>query len=125
MKLLLDTHVLLWALSDSPRLTPGLRAALGSAQSAYLSAVSVWEISIKRALGKLEAEDDIVAVARRAGCLPLSITWDHADRAGRLPPHHADPFDRLLIAQALCEGMVLATADAKLAKYGVALVEGA
>ncbi|MEL6621149.1 MAG: type II toxin-antitoxin system VapC family toxin [Pseudomonadota bacterium] len=118
MRLLLDTHVLLWALVDDPRLSTAHRDALGQGDL-YLSAASVWEVGIKRALGKLDVPDDIFDVAERAGCRPLPITWTHAQAAAALPPHHADPFDRMLIAQAQQEGLTVLTADAKFALYDV------
>ncbi len=121
MRLLLDTHIILWALSDDPRLSAQHRAALTGDHTLLVSAVSIWEISIKRALGKLVAPDDIIEVIRDAGCVALAITWEHGDRAGRLPPHHADPFDRLLIAQSLCEGVPLVTADRVFKHYDAAL----
>ena len=118
--ILVDTHVLLWALADDPRLTPRMRGVLDTTQLRFLSAVSIWEIEIKRALGKLWIDGDVVAIAGRAGFSPLAITWDHAAEAGRLPPHHADPFDRLLIAQARIEGVPILTADQSFAAYDVA-----
>ena len=122
MRLLLDTHILLWALADDPRLRQEVRKALLNADALVVSAATIWEISIKRALGKLSIEGDPVSFARRAGCQPLPISWDHADAAGNLPPHHADPFDRLLIAQARCEGLTLATADRMFRHYEVDLL---
>lgn len=121
MKLLLDTHIILWALNDDPRFSAHHRTALDGEATLVVSAVSVWEISIKRALGKLSAPDTIVEVIRGAGCVPLAITWDHGDSAGRLPPHHADPFDRLLIAQAQAEAMPIVTADKIFQMYDVDL----
>ncbi len=121
MKLLLDTHIILWALNDDPRLSAHHRAALDGDAALIVSAVSIWEISIKCALGKLVAPENIAEVIRAAGCQPLAITWAHADRAGRLPAHHADPFDRLLIAQAQCEDLPLVTADKAFTAYDVAL----
>lgn len=122
MRLLLDTHILLWALADDPRLGLRHREMLNGAAELYLSAASVWEISIKRSLGKLKAPDELIETARQAGCRPLTITWAHADAAGALPAHHADPFDRLLIAQAQIEAMTLVTADRAFASYGVRVV---
>jgi len=118
VKLLLDTHVLLWALSDAPQLSNHHRALLNSDAAEFLvSSVSVWEISIKRALGKLIAPSDLLETVKSAGCIPLSISWAHADKAGDLPPHHADPFDRLLIAQSQLESIPLVTEDRLIAKY--------
>lgn len=87
-----------------------------------VSAVTVWESAIKRGLGKLDAPTDLLAQLERAGVELLPITARHADRVAALPPHHRDPFDRLLVAQALAEGMPLASADGRLDAYGVDLV---
>jgi PIN domain nuclease of toxin-antitoxin system len=84
-----------------------------------LSAAVVWEIAIKRALDKLEVSDDPVATLLGAGAVPLPIGLDHADLAARLPAHHRDPFDRLLVAQAITEGAVIASRDAAFRDYGV------
>lgn len=121
MRLLLDTHILLWALNDDPRLTAAMRERLGAADTLIVSAVSIWEISIKRASGKLLVRGDVMETARRAGCRPLPVTWAHGDAAGRLPLHHADPFDRLLIAQARTEDLTLISADRQFRAYDVAL----
>jgi PIN domain nuclease of toxin-antitoxin system len=85
----------------------------------YASAASAWEIEIKRALHKLEAPDDLLATIAATGFENLSITADHAVEAGRLPPHHADPFDRVLVAQARLDRLTIVTADSKLARYDV------
>lgn len=122
MRLLLDTHVLLWAVLDDPRLTRAQADAIGSAEL-YLSAASVWEIGIKRALGKLDVPDLIFEIASDAGCRPLPISWTHAEAASALPAHHNDPFDRMLVAQACCEGLSLASSDSRLALYDVTLVK--
>ena len=122
MKLLLDTHIILWALNDDPRLSATHRTALEGEATLIVSSVSIWEISIKRALRKLSAPDTIVEVIRGAGCVPLAITWDHGDRAGQLPPHHSDPFDRLLIAQSQIEAMPMVTADKMFQAYDIDLI---
>jgi PIN domain nuclease of toxin-antitoxin system len=84
-----------------------------------VSAASIWEIAIKRALGKLSAPDDLLETISEEGFIFLAVTPWHAWRAGDLPPHHRDPFDRLLAAQALVEGIPLLTADPRFAPYGV------
>ncbi|MEP3333625.1 type II toxin-antitoxin system VapC family toxin [Sedimentitalea sp.] len=121
MRLLLDTHVLLWAVLNDPRLT-GAQAQAISDGELYLSAASVWEIGIKRAIGKLDVPDALLNIAVDAGCRPLPISWTHAEEAAGLPLHHTDPFDRMLIAQARCEGLHLASSDSKLSAYDVDLV---
>ncbi|MCC5966298.1 MAG: type II toxin-antitoxin system VapC family toxin [Natronohydrobacter sp.] len=121
MRILLDTHVLLWAVLDDPRLSIAQRQAIDAGEI-YLSAASVWEIGIKRALGKLEVPDEIFRIAQDAGCRPLPISWVHAETAAALPPHHSDPFDRMLIAQARCEGLNLLSSDMRIAAYDVELI---
>ena len=124
MRLLLDTHILLWAMLDDPRLGMGARTAMAGAEAIHVSAVSVWEIAIKSALGKLAVPEDLFDQALAAGVRPLPISWAHAQGVERLPAHHADPFDRLLIAQARQEGMVLVSADSKFRAYDVELIDG-
>ena len=116
--LLLDTHLLLWALAEPTRLGKHLRRQL-DASDVYVSAASIWEIAIKAALGKVDADPQLVdAAIEPTGFLPLPITGAHAAAVGLLPPHHRDPFDRLLIAQARSEGLRLVTNDAALRVYG-------
>ena len=119
-RLLLDTHVVLWALAEPAKLTRPARTALEEAENeVFVSVVSGWEIAIKRALGKLEAPDDLEAAIRMQGFEPFLMTFHHAAEAGSLPPHHRDPFDRMLIAQAQAEGLVLVTRDPDIPRYGV------
>jgi len=122
VKLLLDTHVLLWALAEDHKLSDAQRSAI-EASELFLSSVSIWEIGIKRALGKLDVPPGIIAQARASGCQELPVSWKHAEFAADLPKHHADPFDRMLIAQAISEGLVLCSSDAKLAAYGADLIQ--
>ena len=120
MRLLLDTHVLLWSLAEPRKLRGGTRAALADAHNdVFVSAVSGWEIAVKRALGKLEAPDDLEAGVRQQGFLPLDLTFRHAEQAGALPPHHGDPLDRMLVAQAQVEGLVVVTRNARIPLYGI------
>ena len=84
-----------------------------------MSAVTGWEIAVERALGKLEAPDDLETGVRQLGFLPLDLTFRHAEQAGALPPHHGDPFDRMLVAQAQVEGLVVVTRDARIPRYGI------
>jgi len=113
--------VLLW--SGQGTLETRARRTLESADEIMLSAASIWEIEIKRARGRLTAPVDVTERALREGFVALSITLAHAREAGRLPLHHRDPFNRMLVAQARLEGMTLATADATLSAYDVPLLE--
>lgn len=117
---LLDTHVVLWALSDVPRLTPPVREVLDAPVTRVcVSVVSAWELRIKSALGKLTMPDDLPAQLAAARFEILTITLAHALAAGALPPHHRDPFDRMLVAQAQLEGLTLVTHDARMRPYDV------
>lgn len=123
MRVLADTHVLLWWLADAPDLSTVHRAALADAENeVFFSAVSVAEVAIKVSLGKLEAPDGLQGALTDDGFTELPLTAEHAARLRDLPWHHRDPFDRMLIAQAQCDRLVLATADPRLAAYGVELV---
>lgn len=121
MRLLLDTHILLWWLGDDDRLGTTARAAIGDGRNDVLvSSVSVMEIAIKRSLGKLDAPDDIFGALAEEGLDELPLLSRHAVAIEHLPWHHRDPFDRMLVAQALTEGLVLVTHDDRLRDYGVA-----
>ncbi|MCL4720730.1 MAG: type II toxin-antitoxin system VapC family toxin [Gammaproteobacteria bacterium] len=118
MRLLLDTHLLLWALGSPSKLPAGARRLIMSSE-VFVSAASLWEISIKAGLGKLAADPiEVLGALEPAGFLQLPVTGEHAAGVIRLPPLHRDPFDRLLVAQALAEPMRLLTNDAVLAGYG-------
>ena len=124
MRLLLDTSILLWSLAEEHKLNPHARELLTSNDSAlYLSSATGWEIAIKYALGtlRLHAEPRVLLpeAVRRLGMHPLDISLMHAIEAGRLPQHHRDPFDRMLIAQAQTEQLVLLTADRVFERYNV------
>lgn len=120
MKLLLDTHVVLWALVASPRLGRSCTAAITSGDNeVYVSAVSVAEVAIKSAVGKLRDADDFVELVEQADFGELPLTALHADRLRTLPMHHRDPFDRLLLVQAQVEGLTFVTADAQCTAYDV------
>ena len=124
MKLLLDTHTLLWWLADDPDLAASARDAIADGNNRVLvSAASAWEISIKQALGKLAAPSGLEEALEESDLEPLPIRLDHALAAGALPPHHADPFDRMLTAQALMEDAVVVTRDLRFADYGVRIVD--
>lgn len=119
MRLLLDTSIVLWAMADDPRLSAAARERIGKATSVHVSAVSIWEMSIKAALGKLKADVDAVAeLIPKAGFVELPLTFEHARAVHRLPDHHRDPFDRMLVAQAISEPLRLLTSDRALGRYG-------
>jgi PIN domain nuclease of toxin-antitoxin system len=120
VRLLIDTHILLWA-DERPRLiVRPLRAAMrDQANEVVVSAATVWEIAIKRAMGKLRFDQPVVAAVLALGFEILPVAGVHAEHAGGLPRHHDDPFDRMLIAQAYLEGMVLGTQDGRMRPYGV------
>jgi PIN domain nuclease of toxin-antitoxin system len=118
VRVLLDTRLLLWALSAPSKLPASARRLINDAD-VFVSAASIWEISIKTALGKLSADpQQVLAALEPAGFLSLPIVGEHAARVLTLPPIHRDPFDRLLVAQALTEPMRLLTNDAVLGGYG-------
>lgn len=123
MRLLLDTHILLWWLTDDPRLSANVRAAISDPRNDVLvSAASAWEMSIKQALGKLAVPDDLSAEIRRQGMVALPVDIDDGLRAGSLPHHHRDPFDRMLIAQAIRHRLVLASTDSQFGDYDVVVL---
>ena len=121
MRLLLDTHLLLWAAGTPKRLSAAARRAIGSPDnSLFFSAASIWEITIKRGLGRADFVVDARLLRRGLldnGYAELPITSEHALTIETLPQIHKDPFDRLLVAQAIVEGMILLTADASVAQY--------
>lgn len=118
MRLLLDTHVYLWWLQDHPHLSPAARARIMAATDVYVSSASIWEASIKIGIGKLDADiDALVAEIDNSGFRELPVSARHAAMVTRLPDLHRDPFDRILVAQALCEPLRLLTADSILRGY--------
>jgi PIN domain nuclease of toxin-antitoxin system len=120
VRILPDSHALLWLLKDSPRLGVRARELMVDDDNPFLlSAAAVWEIRIKQALGKLEHLPTGFEVFEEVGLTPLPITHAHAEAAAALPPHHRDPFDRMLIAQAQLEDAVVLTADSAFAAYDV------
>jgi PIN domain nuclease of toxin-antitoxin system len=124
MRLLLDSHVLLWSLADSPKLTANLRREIVDPNNEVLvSAASVWEIAIKKQLGKLVIPDNLLETIEASDFKPLPINFAHVVTAGNLPRHHDDPFDRMLIAQAQSEGLVLVTRDHRFDAYAVELIK--
>lgn len=127
MRLLLDTHVLLWSATDPDRLRDETREAIeDGSNDVMVSVVSAWEIAIKQSLGKLDlpkpAEEWLPDVLRRTGLDVVDLGLTASLRVRALPWHHRDPFDRLLVAQALDGGMTLVSRDSALAAYGVALL---
>lgn len=117
---LVDTHALLWWLTDDPRLPSAARAALADPESDPLvSSASVWQIAVKRSLGKLSAPDDLPDRIVKQGFRWLPVTAAHAWQVRDLPLHHRDPFDRLLVAQALSEHLPVLTGDARFSDYEV------
>ncbi|MHB2021019.1 MAG: type II toxin-antitoxin system VapC family toxin [Candidatus Xenobia bacterium] len=118
MKLLLDTQVLLWFLADSRRLARPAKKQIVDADEVWVSAASIWEISIKAAIGKLKVNPaDVAAEIAPNGFAELPVLARHAIEVAHLPWHHRDPFDRLLIAQAAAEPLLLMTSDRILSKY--------
>lgn len=126
MRLLLDTHILLWALSDDPRLSPEARSLLLTPSAELVvSTVSLWEIALKRGLRPDRmpvGADQVLGWVREAGYSLLALLPEHTVRVQNLPPHHGDPFDRMLVAQALVEPLRLVTHDRSLQAYSEALV---
>ena len=118
MKLLLDTHILLWLMQDAPQLSPAARRLIVDAESVYVSSVSLWEVAIKRSLGKLRLDlDELDRHLAASAIQALGVSWAHARQLRQLPAHHGDPFDRMLIAQAMAEPLHLLTYDIALAPY--------
>lgn len=125
-RLLLDTHAFIWWIMGDQALGPRAREAIAdTGNEVYVSAASIWEMSIKRQLGKLSAPEDLEAVVERSGFSPLVIEMFHAQQAGALPSHHRDPFDRMLLAQAQAEGLTIVTQDSAFPAHGVRLMHAA
>jgi PIN domain nuclease of toxin-antitoxin system len=123
VRLLLDTHLLLSVMADHAALSSHARAEIAAAEMVYASAASLWEISIKAALGKLTVDQaDLTDKLAQAGLHPLPVTWDHAAAVRRLPDIHRDPFDRMLVAQAVSEPLRLLTHDRILTGYSELVV---
>jgi len=124
MNLLLDTHVFLWAVDNNPHLSPAAREAIVDGNNiVFVSAATAWEIAIKRAIGKLKIpQSDYLEELRVHRFTPLNITTEHALAVENLPPHHRDPFDRMLVAQSLAEKLVLVTRDPRISAYDVRVI---
>jgi len=120
LRLLLDTHALIWWAHDVPIAADAAMAIRAPENAVLVSAASIWEAEIKVQIGKLELEVDLGAGLAEHGFEPLAITFAHATAAGRLPPRHGDPFDRMLVAQAQLEGLTLVSRDPVFEHYPVA-----
>jgi PIN domain nuclease of toxin-antitoxin system len=124
MNLLLDTHVVLWAFTNDPTISePARQAIVDGANTVFVSAATAWEIAIKRSLGKLQAPANYEEELRHHRFTPLSITTAHALAVEHLPALHHDPFDRILVAQAVLERLTLVTRDPRIRGYGVRTIE--
>jgi PIN domain nuclease of toxin-antitoxin system len=123
VKLLLDTHAAIWWLADDERLSPDAERQLtDDTNQILLSAAVVWEVAIKRSLGKLQAPEDFASTLLGAGVQALTVSLDHATGVERLPWNHRDPFDRLLVAQASIEGAAVLSRDEAFRLYGATLI---
>jgi len=119
VRLLLDTHIVLWWIGEPRRLRSPLRRTIEKATVAYVSAASIWEASIKAAAGRLKTPEGLAALLVDQGFRELPISFHHAEAAATLPDLHKDPFDRMLIAQARSESLVLVTSDVTIRRYDV------
>lgn len=122
MSLLLDTHVVMWWLADDATLSEEIKTLIDDEPEIYVSAAILWEVAIRQALGKLKEPADLPERIRDAEFRELPIRADHAIAAGRLPMIHRDPFDRMLVAQARCEGLTLVTRNPEIQKYEVPIL---
>ena len=122
-RLLLDTHVLVWWLRDAGELGEQAKKLIAARQNrVYVSAVSLWDIQIKHNIGKITAPEEMLEIVEEEGFEILNITGRHAEQIGNLPDHHRDPFDRMLIAQAQVEGLMILTSDKQINMYGVGTI---
>lgn len=124
MRLLLDTHILIWWLTNEPTLSVEAKAVISEPKNlVFVSSASAWEIAIKKSLGKLQAPDDLAEQIEQKKFTPLAITINHALTVEKLPYHHQDPFDRILIAQAICEKLTIITRDRKFNTYDITIIQ--
>ncbi|MGL5865025.1 MAG: type II toxin-antitoxin system VapC family toxin [Dermatophilaceae bacterium] len=123
MRLLLDTHVVLWQLSGERELSVAARDAIAAADDLLFSVVSFAEVGIKTSVGKLSVPADLRARIGESGVRTLALSPDHGLAVAGLPVHHSDPFDRLIIAQAMTERLTVVTADPRFRAYGIHLIE--
>jgi PIN domain nuclease of toxin-antitoxin system len=122
LRLLLDTHTLIWWAHEVPLAADAASAIRSPENTVVVSAASIWEAEIKVRTGKLVLEGDLAAESAEHGFERLAITFAHATTAGRLPPHHGDPFDRMLVAQAQLEGLTIVSRDPVFDRYSVAVL---
>ena len=123
MKFLLDTHILIWSLENNPKLSDAFREVITDGKNMiFVSAVSAWEISIKKAMGKLNVPDNLTEEIKYKRFTPLNINFDHAKLAGELPHFHKDPFDRIIIATAKCNNARIITSDVIFGQYDVEII---
>lgn len=125
MRLLLDTHVVLWQLSGERTVSEAARTAIAAADDLLFSVASFAEIGIKASIGKLSVPESLQQHVAAAGVRTLNLSAAHGLAVAGLPVHHRDPFDRLLIAQALTEGLTVVTADRRFAQYDVPILDAA
>jgi PIN domain nuclease of toxin-antitoxin system len=121
-RLLLDTHVFLWWKENNPQLNLPAREAIATANVVFVSAASAWEIAIKSRLGKIRLPRPFSEGVDDSGFIELPIQFDHAAAVEILPPHHNDPFDRMLLAQAVVEKLVIVTHDRVMESYGAPII---
>jgi PIN domain nuclease of toxin-antitoxin system len=121
-RLLLDTHIFLWWRGEPSKLSSGVRSAIATADIVFVSAASAWEAAIKSSLGRLDLPATVEEGVLASGFEKLLISFSHAEHAAHLPPHHRDPFDRMLVAQARAEGLTLVTHDRLLEPYEVEIL---
>jgi PIN domain nuclease of toxin-antitoxin system len=122
MRLLLDSHVFLWWKAMDPRLSPAMVRTIAEAAEVHVSAATAWELGLKVSLGKLRLPESVEDGIAAAGFTELPVHFRHTREAVGLPPHHHDPFDRMLVAQARCEGLTLMTHDDKIIQYEVSVL---
>ncbi len=122
MNLLLDTHAVLWFVAGAAELRSAARDAIETADRTYVSSASIWELAVKHARGRLLAPDNLPERLGDLGFIELALGWEHARVAGELPLHHRDPFDRMLVAQAIVERLTIVTRDDMIGRYGVPII---
>jgi PIN domain nuclease of toxin-antitoxin system len=121
VNLLLDTHILIWW-DEGRRIAAQARRAIEEADTVYVSAASAWEVAVKIALGRLRPTRTVERAAAESGFLELPVTFGHAAQVAVLPPHHRDPFDRMLVVQATVEELTLVTRDPVFTRYEVSVI---